>query len=254
MHSPSALAKLRRRFATWRGAAAVRSRIAALGRTFYCIGDSHISVFAGRERLQRLWPERARGAFPNLCVFHIGPVLAWSLARERSTARGRELAFEVLHHEVPRGAEVIFCFGEIDCRVHVQRQMERQHAAMETVIGGITANYAAFLADVAREGFRPIVWAVIGSSLNTAEDVPALPEVGSTRERNEFTRCFNAQMRAVCVERRYGFVSIFSRLVTADLQTRGEFLFDGWHLGNRALPLLADALETYAGGERQSAL
>ncbi|MBI3881284.1 MAG: hypothetical protein HY301_14620 [Verrucomicrobia bacterium] len=254
MHSPSAFAKLRRRFAARREAAAIRPRLAALGRTFYIIGDSHVSVFAGRERLQPFWPERRRGVFPNLRVFHRGPVLAWSLAREGATARGRELAFEVLRAEVPPGAEVVFCFGEIDCRVHVQRQMERQGAPMATVIGGITANYAAFLADVARAGWRPVVWAVTGSSLNTAEKVPGLPQFGSPRERNEFTRCFNTQMRAVCVERDHGFASIFSRLVTNDLQTRGEFLFDGWHLGNRALPLVADALEGYVRGERQSAV
>lgn len=211
----------------------------------YCLGDSHVSFFAGEDTIQPGWPERTVAGLPWFHVFHLGPVLAFNLSRTGTTMRGRERLFEVLEQVVPSGARVLLCFGEIDCRAHILKQAAKQRAPMEQIVANCLDAYFHAVREVQARGFEVIVYNAVPTRLSTprrARRDDDYVAVGSWRERNAAVRLFNAGAKRRCLDCGAKFLENYFGLVTAKDKTESWFFFDAIHLSQRALPLTLRAL------------
>ena len=139
---------------------------------------------------------------------------------------------------LPPGAQLMFSFGEIDCRFHVCRQAEQQGRPDNEIVDGICETYLTFLDGVAARGFRPMVWAPFAASWATEWGDPERPIHGSYERRHAAVARFNARMREGCERRGHGFVSLFAALHDVAGMPRQEYFSDVLHLGQRARPLL----------------
>lgn len=211
----------------------------------YCIGDSHVSFFAGEDVVQPAWPERASDRLPWFRCFHLGATLAFSLSKPNTTTRGREQLFDVLDRVVPPGARVLLCFGEIDCRAHILKQAARQGLPVETIVANCLDSYFKAVREVQARGFEVIVYNAVPTRLST----PRKPKrdddyiaVGSWRERNAAVRLFNAGAKQRCQECGARLLENYPGLVDTNDRTVGWFFFDAIHLSQRVLPLTLRAL------------
>lgn len=243
--------------------------------TIYCIGDSHVSFFSGQDLIQPCWPDESSNLLPPFEVFRLGPVLAYNLIKPDATTRGRERLFEVLWHLpcnrrlrrlahelgrlglTPKGRErisrffsglpynrffrrnpkVLLCFGEIDCRAHLLKQAEAQNRATGDVIAECVERYFAVILEVKKLGYEIIVWNAIPSTPYETSAGLEFPTYGNCKERNEVTRLFNNMLSNKCSTHGFKFVSVFDELVDHHGITQGEYLFDGFHLGQNARKL-----------------
>jgi hypothetical protein len=211
----------------------------------YCLGDSHVSFFAGVDTIQPGWPERATEHLPWFRVFHLGPTLAFSLSKSDTTTRGRERLFEVLEQAVPAGVRVLLCFGEIDCRAHILKQAVKQGRPVEEIVATCLDSYFQAVRAVQARGYEVIVYNAVPTRLNT----PRQPKrdddyiaVGSWPERNTAVRLFNAGAKVRCQACGAKFLENYPGLVDANDRTMEWFFFDAIHLSQRALPLTLRAL------------
>lgn len=217
----------------------------------YCIGDSHVSFFAGEDVIQPGWPERSTDRLPWFRTFHIGPALAYSLARPNTQTRGREKVFEILDQAVPAGARVLLCFGEIDCRAQVLKQAARHNLPLESIVANCLDAYFQVVGEVLARGFEVVVYNAVPSRLRTPRKIRPDDDfgaVGSWQERNAAIRCFNAGARQRSQACGVHFLETYPGLVNAKGRTVNWFYFDSIHVSQRALPLTLQALRNIFPG------
>ncbi|WP_157895255.1 hypothetical protein [Verrucomicrobium sp. GAS474] len=189
-----------------------------------------------------VWPERSVDRLPCFRTFRVGPVLAWSLAREGSSTAGREKVGEVLARAVPPGAAVLFCFGEIDCRFHILRQAERQGRPFAALAAECAEVYFDAARDLAGPG-RTVLFCSVPPSTRLGEVLEGeYPRLGSCAVRNEVTRAFNRRLQALCGERGLAFVDYDGALVDGEGLSRACFFRDEVHLGQVAMGAFVAAL------------
>ena len=84
----------------------------------HCIGDSHSSVFSGREEMQPIWPQRSDDNTSFFKSYRIGPATAYQLSNKILIIQ------DIINKNVNSNDYVLFCFGEVDIRAHLIKQME----------------------------------------------------------------------------------------------------------------------------------
>ncbi|OQP66903.1 hypothetical protein A3860_00600 [Niastella vici] len=208
-----------------------------------CIGDSHASFFAGKDMIQKEYPDPSINAIPFLEGIRLGPVLAYSLHKENTTNCGREKLFEIVAKLDKEQASILFCFGEIDCRFHIIKQAERQGISLEEGVRNCVDSYFKVIKEVKDLGFDVFVWNAIPTSYLNQN--PEYPHYGNHQQRNLCTRCFNDMLKSKCNNHGIVFVDVFDALVVKRLFTKEHYLFDGVHLGQIAMPLFLREIKQY---------
>lgn len=206
----------------------------------HCIGDSHASFFGGKDRMQPSWPSLSRDQIPRVRSYRIGPALAYNLLKEGTATRGRESMLEILK-TLPNGANVLLCFGEIDCRAHLAKQAARQGLPVNDVVAACVERYLAAGAQVGARGFQVGYWQVPPPSLHT-ELSGEFPMEGSFVQRMAITREFNRLLACGATAQRQVFVSIFDQLTDANGLPIQDYFLDGIHLSQQAMPAALAAL------------
>lgn len=203
------------------------------------IGDSHVNFFGGNEFLSMKPMKNGVVNQPsqfidNFSIFHLGPALAFNLNKYNASTKAREKVEYLLSSKLIVNGQAVLCvFGEIDCRVHVILQAEKQQLDYGSVIDCIISNYLEFLLFLARD-HRVLVWGPIPSQKDGMKKNPDFPYYGKESDRNRVTEIFNEKLEHTCKMNDIGFISIFKSLVDKDYKTKPEYIADGCHLSQRA--------------------
>ena len=207
--------------------------------SIHCIGDSHISLFAGDDSIQPIWPKRSRDQLPWFRSYHIGPALAYNLTRDGTNSQGREKLFQVIDQEVPEAAIVLLCFGEIDCRVHLVKQSQQKNLAPIDVVDACLDEYFKLVAHLLERGFRVIVYNAVASWPKARafrqRERDGYATFGTREERLEMIRLFNTGAKKRCASCGALFLENEPH-ITAGGKPRGWFFFDSIHLSQKAMP------------------
>lgn len=206
----------------------------------YVIGDSHALFFAGAESLEETHAV-IPAAHTGFRVFYVGPGLATSLVKPRSANRSRE-KIEMAMAEIRASGvrEIIFVFGEIDCRFHIRSRAiktaddhpDHWRASAQTS----AAQYMQFLLEMKNQGLNPVIAAPIASTPKPVKDIPWLT-LGTMEERNWLTREFTTLLSAQAGMHGIPCISLLEALVDKTLATRPDFSKDGTHLSQKFWPL-----------------
>jgi hypothetical protein len=212
----------------------------------HIVGDSHVSVFSGRDVLLPLWPVVTASLLPTLQPIHLGPVTAHNWKNDSSSSGGWKYFLEFAADLANKGSPILFSAGEIDCRAHLLKQ---PHAKSRQVAGGVEATierYLEFLLRVRGDGFRISVLSPPATSFLSKQN-PSYPFYGTEQERNAVTRLFTAALKESCAKNGIPFLDQFSFTVSPDNLTRRSFYWDGVHLGTTALPWLVSGMRDVFG-------
>lgn len=215
----------------------------------HVVGDSHTIFFTGAHRMdpskgRRIWSGflRARhvGAFSDLLpifkVFHLGPVTAWQSFIYRSSTWGREKLERLLKcGDIPKGAQLLLVFGEIDIRCQIPKSV-LSGMPVEEAVNTTIERFMKLPHYLKSKGYRPTVWHPSltarhePSDENLAES--PLPYVGTQELRNEICDLYCARLREACLDQAIGISGLES---CPSLDDRKYFL-DDHHLSQNAMP------------------
>lgn len=203
--------------------------------TTFVIGDSHVSLFGGLDRIQPIWPSPSLDVLPDLRSFHLGPVLAYNLDRYGSSSLGRERMEAVLTY-LPPSARVLLSFGEIDCRVHLLKNGPSA-AEANARVKACQRNFLNGALRLKQQGHKVSIYNVIPSTPNEHWSDAEYPTNGTCLERNTITRQLNQMLMESCHIHGIGFLSSFDHFVDSKGQTDPAWLMDHVHLSQAALPI-----------------
>ncbi len=214
----------------------------------HCIGDSHVNFFTGYDSVQ-IDPESnmIKNKYQFFKIYWIGPVLAYNLCMENTTTKGREKLFELLEY-FPAGSNLMFCFGEIDCRAHIIRQAEKQEREPEDIVKNVVDRYFSVLKEVREAGYNVIVWNVIPSAPNDINSRLNMSKEylfhGTWEERNAVTRQFNKRLKLLIKkEGDMFFLDFFDKLMNSDGTVKTEYYCkDDIHISQEAMPIVLEEL------------
>lgn len=207
----------------------------------HCIGDSHASVFCGKEEMQPIWPIRSDDRTPYFNTYRIGPATAYQLENKIP------IIDEIFNKMVDKDEDyIMFCFGEVDIRAHLLKQVELQKRPYQDIVKECVDRYFKVLLHYKHLGFRIIAWGPI-ASWHESKPYTGGPSFGTCQERNAVTKEFNRYLEELCNNNSIGFVTIFHKMCDENLNTNPYYL-DNWegshmHLSQTAMPLILESFK-----------
>lgn len=206
------------------------------------IGDSHIRFLAGKDETSGAHQDICRvfkGFSAKFVGYHVGPALAFNLDKYGTKTFALEQIESLIKKNIlPIGAQVMFSFGEIDCRYHICRQAEAKGMTVDEIVDLVCKKYGDFLERIEREGYRPMVWAPFATTWSDRWDDPEHPVYGSYQQRDRAIQRFNDVMKDFCRRHSYGFLSLYGNLLDKKGELIRSYFCDTIHLSQAARHLL----------------
>lgn len=186
---------------------------------------------------------RGEDLIPYFKTFHLGPALAYNLPSENSTTNAlKKTQFLIDKNYISPKNPIMLCFGEIDCRTQVIKQIQKGNCSVEEVVNKIIDNYFIYIDFLIQKGFKVILWGPIASQKDEWHNPVELPRVGSEVERNKATEVFNNLLKDKCKSHNIYFCSIFNDLIDENYKTKAEYIIDECHLSQKCRKFMHNEL------------
>ena len=123
----------------------------------------------------------------------------------------------LLEYGVTVGDWVCFCFGEIDCRCHVNKHVSSSQT-FEQVIDKLVSSYMAAIAktSTAAPGVNVAVFMVVPPSRSHVAFNPEFPYVGTDEQRRAYTLYMNIALKRACTRFSYTFIDAYDAYVDSE--------------------------------------
>lgn len=210
----------------------------------HCIGDSHVSIFTGKDKISEGNP-CSFDSLPHFRTYRLGPHTAHGVGTLGH--HGYNSLFELLKR-IPIIDPILLSYGEIDCRVHVIAQAEKQNKSIKDVVKDIVHRYAETIREVQHlRNNKIIIWCPV-PTLNHydpnayIQEINPYPHIGKSEERNMATLAFEEELIKQFKHESVIILSIFKYVVNNDFFTNDKYYMDGVHLSQKAMPLIMTEL------------
>ena len=146
-----------------------------------------------------------------------------------------------------REKELIFCFGEVDVRLHIQYKHHQLGLPVEELITATAEKYISYVARLRGQGYRIHVFNVVptgdfqGPEADKWKQGLHYPFTASADERKYYTEQLNRAYRLYCKQLTVPFIDIYDDLVDANGIRKQELVFDFAHLSSRCADLVMDS-------------
>ncbi len=161
-------------------------------------------------------------------------------------------AFKLPHHEKKllkiiralREKELIFCFGEVDVRLHIKYKHLQRGTSVKELIEATARRYISYVHNLRQQGYRIHVFNVVptgdftGAVAEKWKQSLNYPFTASHAERSLYTEMLNAAYADCCKEHDVPFIDIYKHLVDGDGRRRSELIFDFAHVDNSCADLV----------------
>lgn len=208
---------------------------------FYCIGDSHASVFTGNEGMIENYPEPHEDNHHMFKGFRIGAPTAYNFHDNKM----EEVKQILESHGVDKEKDyVVLVAGEIDCRCHLVKQYKIQQKDPIEIIEECVDKFLRAHSEVLSWGYRVGAWNAVPPSTYHHPDDPedCWSHVGSFDERDHVTKIFNKTLKQKCELMGMPFFTIYDQLLQSleHEKKSSPYYRDEIHLHPRALPLIEE--------------
>ena len=197
----------------------------------YCFGDSHTTIFSEQ---------------PEFKVVAGGAHLAHSFRYEGHPVTA---GIERQLLEIPEQSNLMFMFGEIDCRMHIPKQFHTKVRTMEEAALGCVGGYVDALNGYAGRGYSVLLWGphVMSKKLYLT-GVDADPETrcgvsGTWEEIQEATRLFNKYSKEKCEGTPIKFATLFDWMVENEIYLDNHWYRDYNHLSQECMPMIYEVMK-----------
>lgn len=187
--------------------------------TIHTFGDSHASnIYSG-------WKD-----CDGVISHHLGPVLCYSFGKEKL------FRCDISNFDIKNNDSVVFCFGEIDCRCHVNKHITYKKT-FDIIINEIVCNYADAIKiniENCKVKLKTIcIYNVVPpvNSYNTSEN-KVYPFLGSDDERKSYVLYFNKRLKEICEEYGWIFFDIYDFYTDTNGFLNKELSDGGVHIKN----------------------
>jgi hypothetical protein len=171
---------------------------------FHTYGDSHASEHGGWTRIQ----------IDNVSIVTnwLGPKLMYSFARDKNKIINEDY--------INNGDYVCFCFGEIDCRVHINKNepnwkesideiVSEYFIAISNNVSNLNVNTCVYNVVPQLERGLPENFWITKWDDDNAHNPSVLPAIGTDEDRVKYSLYMNQKIKEYCVLYGYIFFDIY---------------------------------------------
>lgn len=185
----------------------------------FALGDSHVNTFGSCHGLIPIW---------------LGSITAH---RSADAERGQMLWPDALN--IPADADLVFCFGEIDCRNHVVRAASDTQVAISAAAEKLADDYVDTIVTLTRDRSGKVFLATPPAPSEISEESPSFvhlpPNPPTITERIEASAAFSRRIRDQARQADFEIFDLFGLSATGpDELMRPEFNSDGIHMMSEA--------------------
>lgn len=168
--------------------------------TIHTYGDSHASHHGGWNDIKH---ENIK-----ININHIEGKLAFSFGRDKTH----------VVNNVNSGDVVIFCFGEIDCRCHINKYEPNWKESIDTLVQSYIENVHRNVMNT--EGLTTCVYNIVPplereNPLNLWTEVWAnqngVPATGTDEDRKKYTEYMNSRLKEYCEKYSFIFFDVYDK-------------------------------------------
>lgn len=166
----------------------------------HTFGDSHSRFAWDKINLEGL----------HIKINHIGPYLMYTFGQKKKDL------LDISQYGVNDNDIVCFSFGEIDCRCHVHKFVEKGY---QNVINEMVDDYInAIQINCSRYNKLKIcIYNILPPARKTIyNNNPSFPFLGTDEERLTYIKYMNQQLNKVCLEKGYIFVNVYQQYSNSD--------------------------------------
>lgn len=169
-----------------------------LNRSVIVLRDSHCSFFSGNEdtvfiKIINVYDgiNSCSDRLSQYSTLHLGPALAYNLNRNNTKAKAREkIEYLIRKKYLPPQSTILFCFGEIDMRVHILKLAENRNQSQRNLIDNTLNNYIDFLLFLTKNSHQVYCLGAIATQKDDAPNNLEFPKYGKEINRNKATKYF----------------------------------------------------------------
>ena len=206
-----------------------------------CIGNSHVNTFSGESNLTRSF---------NNSLFsgrNIGPVIAYNFY-ENHYKRAIEAYSEI---EEGKDTYLSLVVGEVDCRLHIPLQADKQKRSDDSVVGECVERLFKCYRDILNTGNKCIVFSTHPTTLEShSMSDKELPIYGCWERRNNICVLWNKYIKEFSEKFSIPYISFYQDLVDNNNRTKMEYYLDYCHLNsNKVMPFIMREINSLFRGE-----
>jgi len=193
----------------------------------HVIGDSHLRPFLFRT--------------PFL-LHHISQATAYNLIKENSYSQSKKYLNSFLPAINKERDVLLLVFGEIDARVHIYLQYERnkRKTSIEELIDATVDRYGQTIVRLRDSGFAVSVQGIPPAAEKDFES--DLPFLGSPEQRSKISQIFNGKLRGFCLKNEVPFIDMQSIAADEKGFMKKEYAADEVHLNSKVVPFARDII------------
>jgi lysophospholipase L1-like esterase len=145
-----------------------------------------------------------------------------------------------------REKHLLFCFGEVDIRIHIKYQHLRTGLPVDSLLERTAQRYTEYVSDLRTQGFDIHIFNVVptgdfsGLQFEGWKKKLTYPFLTDFSERQEYTVLLNRQLRRYCSEKNIPFVDIYKYLVDETGKRRRELIYDFSHLNAQTADIVLE--------------
>jgi lysophospholipase L1-like esterase len=201
----------------------------------HVIGDSHLRPFLFRR--------------PFL-LHHISQATAYNLNKDGSFSQSKKYLNSFLPAINKQRDVLLLVFGEIDARVHIYLQFEKNNEkiSIERLIDATVDKYGETIRGLKDDGFAVCVHGLPPAARKDFES--NLPFLGSPEQRSEISREFNIKLGEFCQRNGVAFIDMQSIAADDNGFMKKEYAADEVHLNGKIVSFARDSIVEAFGGSR----
>ena len=198
----------------------------------YCLGTSHVTVFSGNITRSQGFPNIHGDSLPEFRTAAVDSFLAYNLRYKDHAVHTR---IEQILKQIPEKSNLMFMFGEVDCRAHIPKQFYKKERTMEEIAWDCVGGYVAGITEFVDRGYSVLLWGP--HAIRKMKKLHWHAE-GPWEDIHEAARLFNKYSRVRCEGTPIKFATLYDRMVEDELYLDTYWYQDNNHLSLKCLPVI----------------
>jgi lysophospholipase L1-like esterase len=201
----------------------------------HVIGDSHLRPFLFRT--------------PFL-LHHISQATAHNLNKDNSFSQSKKYLNSFLPAINKQRDVLLLVFGEIDARVHIYLQYEKntRQISIDKLIETTVQRYGETISRLKDDGFAVSVHGLPPAAHKDFES--NLPFLGSPEQRSDISREFNSKLSELCLRIGVPFIDVQSIAADEKGFIKKEYAADEVHVNSKVVPFAMSIIIQAFGGSK----
>jgi len=146
--------------------------------------------------------------YGKIKTHHLGGILCYSFGRDKLNR------CDIRNFNIEDGDTIIFSFGEIDCRSHINKHITETRTYQDIIDNIIDNYFKAIELNISISQIKlkyVCVYNIVPpvQKINTWENLE-VPYLGTDEERKQYVLYFNKKLKEKCIEKEYIFFDIYN--------------------------------------------